>query len=121
MSELYHWGVPGMKWGVRRYQNKDGSLTKAGRKRQSMSQDAREADVLKRKKVSEMTNSELRKLNERRNLERNYRQLNPSTITKGIAIAGTTAAALGTIVNLQRNGADIIKLGKSVVNGISKK
>ena len=32
-DELYHHGVKGMKWGVRRYQNKDGSLTKAGKKR----------------------------------------------------------------------------------------
>ena len=32
-GELYHWGIKGMKWGVRRYQNKDGSLTPAGRKK----------------------------------------------------------------------------------------
>lgn len=32
-GELYHWGIKGQKWGVRRYQNKDGSLTPAGRKR----------------------------------------------------------------------------------------
>ena len=31
--ELYHHGIKGMKWGVRRYQNTDGSLTNAGKKR----------------------------------------------------------------------------------------
>lgn len=32
-SELYHHGIKGQKWGIRRYQNEDGSLTEEGRKR----------------------------------------------------------------------------------------
>ena len=32
-NELQHWGIKGMKWGVRRYQNSDGTLTAAGKKR----------------------------------------------------------------------------------------
>lgn len=34
-DELYHHGIKGQKWGVRRYQNEDGSLTTAGKKRQA--------------------------------------------------------------------------------------
>lgn len=36
---LYHHGIKGMKWGVRRYQNKDGSYTAAGKKRRQSYED----------------------------------------------------------------------------------
>ena len=122
-KELYHWGIKGQKWGVRRYQNKDGSLTPAGRKRQKrqMSQDAKEAQALKKKKVSEMSNAELRKLNERQNLERNYKSANPSAIKRGAKAVGVTAAALGTVVGLATNGRKIVKMGKTIVNSYKNK
>lgn len=44
-NELYHWGIKGMKWGVRRYENKDGTLTDAGKKRYA--RDAREKEYNK--------------------------------------------------------------------------
>lgn len=42
---LYHHGIKGQKWGVRRYQNEDGSLTPAGRERYSDEQYSRDRQI----------------------------------------------------------------------------
>lgn len=36
MNELYHYGVKGQKWDIKRYQNKDGTLTNLGKSRKNM-------------------------------------------------------------------------------------
>lgn len=46
MNELCHHGIKGMRWGVRRYQNEDGSLTPAGKERYS--RDVRENNAKKK-------------------------------------------------------------------------
>lgn len=48
-NELMHHGILGMKWGVRRYQRKDGSLTSAGKSRYSDSQRIRDEKIYGKK------------------------------------------------------------------------
>lgn len=114
-NELHHAGIKGMKWGVRRYQNKDGTLTDAGKKRyRETSDDAKTASELKKKKVSELSNAELKKLNERIRLEQEYSRLNPGSIKKGWKFVAGAAGVMGTALAVYNNSNQIIKIGKTV-------
>lgn len=111
--ELVHAGIKGMKWGVRRFRNKDGSLTPAGKKRYS--DDARRASELKKKKVRQMSNAELRTLNERTRLEQEYSRLNPGSVKKGWKFVAGAAGVMGTALAVYDNSNRIISLGKKFV------
>ena len=95
-----HHGIRGMRWGVRRYQNKDGSLTAAGRKRinqldseyqrltgKKLSKSSESNTVKKTsakpKKISEMTNEEIQEKINRIRLERTLESLTPKEISSG--------------------------------------
>lgn len=69
-EELTHWGILGMKWGIRRYQNPDGTLTEAGKKRYG-SEDYQRS---RSKSREEMTDDELKTAVNRLNNERQYEQ-----------------------------------------------
>lgn len=89
---LIHYGVFGMKWGVRRYQNKDGSLTSAGKKRYSNNDDIKEdpqknTEEPKKKSVKDMSDEELRREVNRMQLEQNYLRMTGQNIEKGKSAA----------------------------------
>lgn len=79
MNELYHFGVKGMKWGVR----KDRKRSISSKRSRSDSKDYTESRDLLKKSSNKLSNAELRKINERLNLEQQYSNLTTSQKKKG--------------------------------------
>lgn len=101
-NELAHWGVKGQKWGVRRYQNKDGSLTPAGKKRVQKLDSERRAltgritpfakkiptsdSQVKKKETrnpKKMSSDELKEKIARKRLEKEYREASRDSNSRG--------------------------------------
>ena len=88
-EELMHYGILGQKWGIRRFQNEDRSLTPAGKERYGQvpgkekrkadkeaarkKEEGKARDKWKAKDISNLSDEELRRRNNRLQAERNYK------------------------------------------------
>ena len=118
---LEHHGIKGQKWGVRRYQNKDGTRTAAGKKReQSRSNESAHDDYNKAhsgKSVKDMSDAELRNHLNRLQMEKQYSQLTNSDTRKGkkfvsdaMKVATTVATVSTTALTIYNNYGKIKKI-----------
>ena len=107
MSELYHFGIKGMKWGVRR-DRKRSVQTKQSKSDSSDYQDSRD---LLAKSPNQLSNAQLRKINERLNLEQQYSNLTTTQKQNGQSFMGRVQGQLkNTAANEVSKG--LMDLGK---------
>jgi uncharacterized iron-regulated protein len=116
-DELTHYGIPGMRWGVRRAEKRSARIERKGRKK-GWSDDAIDVSKIRAKKVKQMSNAELKKLNERNQLEVTNRDLKHKqnrgkrTVDKFVKTAGTIAAVAGAAAIYKKYGTAILsKIG----------
>ena len=120
-NTLKHYGILGMKWGVRRFQNPDGSLTPAGKERyrkKGYSDDYITARSLKGKGYKKLNDRELRRVVKRLDMEKRYRELSVAEYTKGLEVAKAILSAGTTIAGIY--GLSQTPLGKTIQKRVTK-
>ena len=118
-NELYHYGILGMKWGVRRNRKAASSSTSNTKPKTKRipSEDHLQAQQLKKKKLYEMSNKELETLTRRMQLEQNYKNLNRQQISKGQKFVTDILTEVG-----KETAKNIVKSGvKTGMNALKKK
>lgn len=106
-NELYHHGIKGQKWGVRRFQNKDGTRTAAGKRRE-------------KENLSSMSDQELRDKIKRMNLEKRYHNLSNGRSSSGLDIAEKSVKVGSSAYNIAGNISKAKGKGSSATNVVSK-